>query len=389
MKDDIIKAENIQINWNEVKKLASKTKIFKGHFNPLENNKFTVNWSVIMSVRNSEKTTAYILLGMLIYQVQGFRIEYCRMSKDDIRPKDHNHFFDSIIELGYIERITGGMWNSVVYKAGFWFYRNIDENGNEEISSEPFMHVFAIKNAMDMKSNYTSNSMFLIFDEFEDPTKFWRGDEFTLLCDCISTIFRKRVHAHINLLGNTLNLHSSWFSELCISRQVLDMKQGDSKICNQSTDLTPVFVSILPAKLTDEKLKLNKAFFNFKNPKLEAITGTSGGWSMRSYPKLPKVKKENVFQKVYVNFDGFRVRLDFINCEGFGLCINVVPTFVTELEKDCIEITTEQIFHDNQIFLLRNGKISGIINNFYYQKRIFYANNEVGVLFDNFMQRTL
>lgn len=381
--------EDEKIDWNKVNKLAQKTKIFKGYFNPLENNKFLANWSVIMSVRNSQKTTGYILLGMLIYEIYGTRIEYMRLSKEDIKPKQHAHFFDSILDLHYIEKITGGKWNSCFYRAGFWFYQSVDGDGTVvEKSTEPFMHVFAITDAMTLKSNYTSNSKFCILDEFEDPTKYWRGDEFVLLCDCLSTIFRSRLNCYITLLGNTLNLYSPWFNELNIQQDVVNMKQGSSHICNiDKSDLTNVFVSILPAKLTEHKKLINLSFFSFKNSKLEAITGECGGWSVRIYPRLPKGKKQKLTDNIYINFEGFLIRIDFLVVENLGLCCNVVPTNKLELDPDAIELTTEMISKENQVYLMRFCPIGNEVQKMYNRNRVYFANNTVGAMFDNFMER--
>lgn len=297
------------VDWKKVRKECKKLGIFDGFYN-CSNTPFEQQcWNVVLSVRNTGKTTSYVLLGMVLYKMYGVRLEYCRLMPDDIRPKDHKHFFDSIISYGYIQKLTNDRFNSVVYKAGFWYYRTVDDKGVEtDISEEPFMHTFAIRSAYDMKSNYTSNSVFLIFDEFIDPSKRY-NDDFCLLADCISTIARSR-YIWVNCLSNTLDRQNIWFKEMCIAREVTELKQGESKRIAKD-GCTPVLVSILANTVSVAKQKHNLALFSFKNPKLEAITGTQDGWSFRIFPRMPKGNTEYILRNIYMNADGFIIRLDF------------------------------------------------------------------------------
>lgn len=376
-----------KINWKTVRKEAKKSGMFKGHFDPCTVPFEQQCWNVCLSVRATGKTTGYVLLGMLLYKLYGVRLEYCRLMPDDIRPKDHCHFFDSIIEYGYIDWLTDGKYNSCVYKAGFWYYRKIDKDGNvESVSEDPFMHTFAVRKAMDMKSNYTSNAVFIIFDEFIDPTKLYR-DDFVLLCDCISTIFRNRV-GWVNLLANTIDRQSVWFKELCIAREVATMQQGESKRIEKD-GLTPVRVSILGAKITEAKAKHNLALFNFANRKLEAITGTADGWAMRVYPRIPKAKQEILIPNLYFDADGFMVRAQLIDNEQVGLCLQIVDTPKTydDMEEDAIIYTNGVPRDKRDRYMFTDGtKLSKVIRYLNQNNKIYYSSNEAGITFDSFMQ---
>lgn len=380
---------NTMIDWKKVRKECKKLKIYDGHFNPSTVPFEQQCWNVTLSTRNNEKTTGYVLLGMVLYRMYGVRLEYCRLLEDDIRPKDHRHFFDSIISYGYIEKLTDGKYNSVTYKAGFWFYQHVDSNGIvDDVDVDPFMHVFAIRKAMDMKSNYTSNAVFIIFDEFIDPTKIYK-DDFVLLCDCVSTIFRNR-YGWVNLLANTLDRQSVWFKEMCISREVSDMKLGESKRIAKD-DLTPVLVNILPSNITQAKQKHNLALFNFKNSKLEAITGTTEGWSMRIYPRLPKSKNEYLLRNIYINVDGFISRIDVVNNATVGLCLHVVDTDVPdplEYKEDALLLTTDFVTRDREIYLFSNKKISSLLNKCMNANKVYFSSNESGITFDHFLQQS-
>lgn len=373
------------IDWNRVRKEAKRLKVFEGHYDPTTTPFENQHWNVVMSTRSGEKTTGYVLMGMIIHQMTGMRVEYCRLMPDDVTPKKHRNFFDSIKDLKYIERITHGEYNDCFYKAGFWYYRYVDDEGNvERESTEGFMHVFAVRQAMNMKSSYTSNSEFIIFDEFIDPTKIYL-DDFVLLCDCISTIFRQR-EGYINLLANTIDRQSVWFRELNIARDVLDLKQGESKRI-QHEDCSPVLVSILAPKQTQKRQSFISKIFSFKNSKLESITGTSDGWAMRLYPRMPKGSKKYLMRNIYLDAYGFRVRIDLVEHELVGLCCNVVDVDnnMTELEDDAVLFTLESIRGSNEYHLF-NTKLGKVIKYLYDYGLMYYGSNQAGNTWDSYMK---
>lgn len=378
------------IDWNKVRKTCKKLKIFEGHYNPSEIPFEQANWQVALSPRNHEKTTGFVLLGMILEQMYNIRIEYCRLMPDDVKPMKHKTFFDNIKSLGYIERITKGAYNDCTYKAGFWYYIMKDSNGEIiDECDEPFMHTFPIRKAMDMKSNYVTapnncdDGGFIIFDEFIDPTKFYQ-DDFVLLCDCISTIFRFK-QGYINLLANTIDRQSIWFRELNIAREVVDMKIGESKRIHKE-DCSPVYVHFLSTKQTEKRQSLISKIFSFKNPKLEAITGSSDGWAMRMYPRLPRAKRDYIMRNIYLDAHGFTVRIDIINHEEIGLCCNVVDTDYRSdnLPDDAIMFTLEPITRDNQ-FWLHTIKLGMLIKWFYDNGRMYYGTNQAGNTWDSYI----
>lgn len=382
------------IDWKKVRKECKKLGIFDGHYNPSNNRFEEAYWQVCLSMRGSEKTTGFMLLGMVIHRMYGSIVEYFRTMPDDCRPKEHSHFFDSIIGYeikgrNYIEILTDDKYNSVEYKAGFWYYRRCNENGEVvTIDPKPFCHVYPVRKAMDLKSNYTSSSSFIIYDEFIDPTKLYK-DDFVLLCDCISTIFRQR-YGWVCLLANTLDRQSIWFRELCISREVSSMVLGETKLI-KNEEQTPVLVNILPANITEAKKRHNLSLFSFKNSKLSAITGTSEGWAMKVYPRLPRAKNEYLCRNIYLDVDGFTVRVDFLINDIVGFCIQIVDTDVTdplENKDDAIVITTGMIERERTHYLFSLKPFMKVLSDCMNKNKVFFSSNESGVTFDHFVNHS-
>lgn len=378
-----------RIDWNKVRKVCKKLGIFKGFFDPCEIPFEMASWQIFLSVRGNGKTTSMLLLGMVLEQMYGIRIEYCRLMPDDIKPMKHRTLFDSIKALGYIEKITNGRYNDCVYKAGFWRYVLRDSNGEiMDEATEPFMHVFSVKQAMNMKSSYITSQTkyddcFIVYDEFIDPTKLYQ-DDFVLLCDCISTIARLK-NATICMLANTIDRQSVWFRELNIAREILDLKLGESKLI-QKDGCSPVYVHLLATKQTEKRQSIVNKIFSFKNPKLSAITGSDDGWSMRMYPRLPRAKRDYIMRNIYLDAHGFTVRIDIINHEEIGLCCNVVDTDYRSdnLPDDAILFTLEPIVKENQ-FWLHTIKLGMLIKWFYDNGRMYYGTNQAGNTWDSYI----
>ena len=383
--------EEKRYDWSKIRRKCKKLGIFEGYYNPSEEIRWELaKWFVLMSIRNNAKTTNMVLLGMVLNSMYGTRIEYARLSRDDVTPKRHVNFFDTIKSLHYIEKITDNQFNDCYYRGGFWYYQrvNYETLEVEEKATEPFMHCFAVTQSTEMKSNYTSPfGDFLILDEFIDITKFYR-DEFLMLCDCMSTIFRERNDCYVLLLANTIDTRSKWFYELDIVKEVNSMMEGEKKLIHKESDLTNVYVEFMLPRLTETKKKNIRDFFNFNNPRLNAITGSCGGWSIKNFPRLPKRSGEHIeyiSRDIYMNNHNFLCRLEIIKHEKMGLCVNVVEI------RDEVDLTDKIILvnetpHNSLEFFGLDNKIGKLISELYSSAHVFYTSNAAGVTFENFLQ---
>lgn len=375
-------------DWKKIRKECKRLKIFDGYYNPSSLQWERAKWFVLLSVRSNYKTTNMILLGMVLNKMYGTRIEYARLAREDLTPKRHGHFFDTIKQLGYIEKITNGEYNDCIYKAGFWYfcYVNLDEMKMEKISDDPFMHCFALSQSTEMKSNYTSPSGdFLILDEFIDITKIYR-DDFIMLCDCMSTIFRERNDCYVVLLANTIDSRSIWFKELNITQEVNRMVTGEKKFIEKPNQTT-VYVELMTPNITETKKKNIIDFFNFNNEKLNAITGNQGGWAVKTYPRLPRCKNEYIARNLYINCDGFYIRVDLLNNENVGICCNVVEVSEYDLHEDSIILTNSVPVGRSEFYGLPKIKIVDIMLKLYQLNKIFFSTTSSAITFENYLSK--
>ena len=244
------------------------------------------DWNVILSPRATGKTTNLLLWGMCHNQTDGTVIQYIRQYDDMLTPSTISDLFDVIIKYGYIEKITGGRYNSVKYWRRRWYYTKVDENGDiEETANEAFMVCLAINREHDLRSTYNApQGDFIIVDEFMRADKMYIRDEFLLLCNLLSTIIRDRQTAHIFLVANLVDITCPYLSEMGIHDIVKGMRFGDFK--QITVDKTVIDIYLIPPA-NGKKRRANKYFALWQNARMTGITGAKGTWALKMYPHAP------------------------------------------------------------------------------------------------------
>ena len=178
------------------------------------------------------------------------------------------------------------------------------------------------------KDYVVKDNQVIIVDEFIDNQTPYT-DFFFYLCDSMSTIFRKRLGCKVFLLANTIDSRSVWFSEQGIMSDVSRMKIGDRKIC-QRDNMTPVYFEIVANSHTSAKAKFIDSYFNFRNPKLNSITGTDT-WSYSQFPIFQRsgvdsegnAKRYNINKHLtfYIKHNGFYLQCQLVVHEVYGVCV--------------------------------------------------------------------
>lgn len=355
------------IDWKKLIKTAKELKVYpKDCYNPLYLPFESCSWFDLLSERSLGKTTSFLLLAMIANREFETVAEYVRLTKEMIKPKKLQTLFNVIKRFGYVEKITNDKWNDVFYWSGFWYYCKRDENKNiVEKCNKPFMHVYDLNSTNDLKSAYNNpNGDIIIVDEFIDNQTPYT-DFFFYLCDSMSTIFRKRLGCKVFMLANTIDCRSIWFTEQCIMSDVSKMKIGDRKIC-QRDNMTPVYFEIVANSHNSAKEKFIDNYFNFKNPKLNSITGTDT-WSYSNFPIYEKSwsggdglkHRYNVdsYLTFYISHNGFFLQCELVIHELYGLCVlcrnwNIQP-------------------HDDDIILVKGTPTDNTEKNFKEIKFIF------------------
>lgn len=371
-------------NIKDIKKLFKKLKTPSDVYNPTILPLDACTWFNLLSDRSRGKTTQIILLGMCDNAVNGTKIEYIRSREEYIAPKIIIDIFSVIKnpEYKYIEILTNGKYNTVIYKSRRFYYATIDEKMNiTDIAPEYFMHVCSVDKAESLKSGYaTSNSDFIIYDEFIG--KFYYKNEFVQFCDLLKTLLRDRSGAKIFMLSNTIDRHSPYFEEMLISDDILNMQQGDKKIITTPKN-TNIYVEILGKNISKKRHFLNMEYFGFDNPALASITGAET-WAFSNYQHLPDdIEIKILHRGMYIKHNNVLVALDIIKTEKHGTCIFCHKA--TRYYDDSIIYSIGDRETSNFIYGLGVTPPQKIIWELYKQNKFYYATNDVGYTVENYV----
>ena len=385
------KRKGILYDWKLIKKEYKKLKCPKDVYNPLKCDFATHGYCIAMSDRSRGKTTNPLLVGMIMHELYGTIIHYVRCTPEMIKPKTLKDLFKTVLQYDYIEKITGGAWNSCYYIGKRWYYCNRDETGKIiDKSPEHFMYCCCLNDADDMKSAYTCPiGDIIIFDEFIQMSGYGYND-FIRFSDICSTIIRKRISPIIYMLSNTIDISSPWFDEYAIRDDVNTMTQGETRSIVSPLG-THMFVEILAADVSEEKQNVNRRFFGFLNPKLAAITG-KGVWASETYPHIPHNKDIDehatiLYNKLFMMQSGKLLKLQLVK-NPIGLCVYVVPA--NETYNDSWILTHGEIYDRRMIYGL-GGKntILDVYWKLYKMNRWYYTTNLDGELIKSYIEQTV
>lgn len=373
-------------DWKEIKKEWKKLKMPKDkaydpfHI-PLEyNNRNRCGYYMLISKRGVGKTTAFIILGMILYKLYGIRIQYIRQTNEMLAPKNANRLLETVLSCGYIAKLTEGRWNSAFYYGGEWKFCKVDDFGRiEEKAPIPFIKSLSLDRNQIYKSNY--NAPFgdmTIFDEFISAR--YSPNEFVTYLDLLSTIIRKRSGVINIMLSNGIDEYSEYFDEFEINDEIRKMKKGDARIC-QTSGSTRVYVELIDHH-DKNAARLNREYFGFKNPRLYAITG-QGEWAVpvcKHYDYDDET--ELVDRKHYIKMGLNIVNLEIHISEKYGYIVRVHKA--TKLYEDSIIYTMDEI--EDKRFRKGKGysKVDAFLWNLLYKDKWHYANNSMKNFVDKY-----
>lgn len=382
--------KGILYDWKFIKREYKKLGIPKEYYFPLKVPWENAGYCAALSDRARGKTTEVLLLGQIMHKHYGTVIHYIRQDEKTITPYSMRDLFATIVDCGYIEKITDGEYNGVYYYGHKWYYCTYDDNGKRVATApEHFMICMHLGESDKRKSSYNCpKGDLIIFDEFIQLSGYGYSD-FIRFADLVSTIFRKRLCGCVYLLSNTIDITSPWFDEFCIRDDVNTMIQGESRLIESPLG-TKIFVEILKADASEQSSNVNKRYFGFLNPKLSAITG-KGTWATESYPHIPSTyiidpvtgeKNEReitiLYNKLFLRQSGKLLKLQMVKDER-GVCVYVRPA--TRTYDDSFILTHGEITSPQEIFAFGNrGTPLETFWRLYKQNKWYYATNQDGAL---------
>lgn len=332
-------------DWKLIKKEWNKLKMPKGvAYDPFHvpldvNNVNHCSYYMFFSKRGVGKTTTMLLLGLILFKLYGVVIQYIRQKEDMLRPKFAQELMKTVLECGYIERLTEGRWNYAYYYANKWVFCKLSESGKiEEKTAIHFMYELSIDQSFVYKSNYNApHGDWIIFDEMLG--KKYEPNEFIYFMDILSTIIRERLGVRIILLSNAIDEYSEYFEEFEIEEQVKKLKRGDCDICTSSGG-TKIYVEKIDQN-DKNAARLNKEYFGFKSPMLYAITG-QGDWNVQICKHWDLEDEADLIDRTHYIKMGFNmVRLELMRSEKYGYHVRVQKA--TKIYPDSIIYTMDEI----------------------------------------------
>ncbi len=384
------------VDGNELKGYAYDVKVInklykslncpKGFFDPSQLPLDRCAWMVAMSVRaNTGKTTNILLWALCAWKLEGIKTCYVRQRDYMIAAKQVRDMYNVIVDAGYIRKLFGDEYNNVRYFGGAFYLVHVDEEGNiDKEQNEPFCRVFSVQSHLTYKSttNDPKNDI-VVFDEF--VSDMYYEDEFVMLNDLLSTLFRMRESGWVFMLANTLDKNNMYIHELCIAEDVAHMEPGDSKIVTSPLG-TNVYVTLLKMGELQAKLKESQTrrFFGFPNPKLASITGATT-WAIKNYQRIPKgleIAREIPINRV-IQYYGQLVRIRLVYNEKIGYML--LFTKATRIKDGTIIYTVDDIDSKYKRYRLGDSRADKLIWKLWINNKAYYGTNEVGTTVERYI----
>lgn len=345
--------------------------------------KYNADYNIIYGERSNGKTTAVLSRGLKEHIDSGYvsQMGLIRRWEEDFKGKNGKQMFEGIIALGWIEKWTKGLFNSIYYYGQRWFLCHYNEKGEKDLQEEePFALGFSLTSEEHYKSTSYPNINIILFDEFI-TRNYYLPDEFVKFQNLLSTIIRLRTNVKIYMCGNTINKYCPYFNEMGLT-EIKKQKKGSIDVYRYGE--SDLVVAVEYSDFQAKKKESNK-YFAFNNPKLSMIT--NGGWEIDIYPHLPhKYTPKDIVYHFYIIFDRDIVQ---------GNVITVNDTIFIYFHRKTTPIREDnaQLVYQQSPDYRRNyrtnifkpqTRLDKKIVDLILKEKVFYQDNEVGEILNNY-----
>lgn len=357
--------------------------------------KRNAQYNVIIGKRSNGKTYAVLERGLKRFFSEGVEMAYIRRNREDFTGKNGQTLFANHIENGLVKKYSKGVWTDIYYYGRRWYFcRYItDEKGNtQRIADEkPFCYGFALSSMEHDKSTSYPRIGLICFDEFL-TRGLYLPDEFVLFMNVLSTIARLRTNVEIFMLANTVNKYAPYFAEMGL-HNIRTMKAGEIDVYKYGESALKVAVEYTAS--TTGATGEGNVLFAFNNPKLQMIT--KGDWEIDIYPHLPfKYEKDDIIFMYFIEFDGEKLQCEILRggTRPDGSRVNAVITYIHHKTTDFKNPDDDIIFspsidprknHYTKITKPIDKRVEKILE-CYRRDKVFYQNNEVGEIVNNYLK---
>ena len=343
------------------------------------------DYNIIYGERSNGKTTAVLRHGLDDHIESGYvnQIAIIRRWEEDFKGKNGQQMFENMVSLGWIEKMTKGRYNSVYYYSQRWYLCKYDDTGEKISQAErPFALGFSITSEEHYKSTSYPDIKTILFDEFI-TRQYYLPEEFVKFQNLLSTIIRLRTDVKIFMCGNTINKFCPYFAEMGL-KGIKNQKKGtiDIYTYGESDLKVAVEYSDFPSKK-----KASNKYFAFNNPHLEMIK--HGGWEIDIYPHLPsKYQPKDVLTMFFIEFDDELLQGEIITLDdSIFIYMHRKTTPIKDTGDYLIYTQTPNHRPNYRINILKPySKIDKIIAHLINAKKVFYQDNEIGEIMNNYLK---
>lgn len=346
--------------------------------------KLNADYNIIYGERSNGKTTAVLLYALKDYVESGYKNQLAlfRRWEEDFKGKNGSQLFKAIVELGFVEKITNGKFNSIYYYGQRWFLAKYNENGEKIFQiDEPFCLGFSLTSEEHYKSTSYPNVRTILFDEFLTRS-YYLPDEFIKFQNLVSTIVRLREDIKIFMCGNTVNKYCPYFNEMGLTN-IKTQKKGTIDLYTYGESSLKVAVEYSDF---DSSHKKSNKYFAFNNPKLDMIK--TGSWEIAIYPHLPhKYKPEDVRYVYYIKFDDELLQCEIIKSNELRTSFTFIHRKTSEIKDDKIVFTPNIDVRKNYFRKINKpyNKLTRKIYEYFVKDKIFYQSNDIGEIVRNYI----
>lgn len=338
---------------------------------------------VVFGERSNGKTYSALSYALDRYAKNGEQFAYLRRYGEDIRPKNLSNLFSGHVENKVITQLTKGEWTGITYSRARFYFERIDENGNREVSETPCGFAFDLNSMEHYKSTSFPRITTVIFDEFMSRSGYL-PNEFILFTNALSTIIRHRDNVKILMLGNTVNKSCPYFGEMGLAH-IKDQKQGTVDVYQYSQTELQVICEYTGSS-AKKGGKASDVYFAFDNPELKMIT--SGAWEIGIYPHLDvKYRPKDVIYNFFIEYEEDLLHGEVVVTDaGDFIFLHAKTTDIKEPDADIVYTTRPSTKWNYKMCLTKQSdKLSKYILSCLRENKIFYATNEIGEVFRNYV----
>lgn len=344
--------------------------------------KLNATYSMIIGERSNGKTYSVLNYGLKQFFETGEQTAIIRRWQEDFKSKRATQMYAALVSNGLVEKYSKGEWTDIYYYAGKWYPCRYEEDAKRITSEKPIAFAFSLASMEHDKSTSYPEVTTVLFDEFL-TRGYYLPDEFVTFMNVLSTIIRQRDNVKIFMCANTVNQYAPYFKEMGL-KNVKDMEQGTIDIYRYGdSELTVAVEYCSPVSRSG---KPSDKYFAFGNPRLQMITG--GKWEIDIYPHLPyKYVRSDILFTYFIIFSDQILQCEVIQKDNnIFTYIHLKTTELQDDNKDLI-FTLEHSPKPNVINALNNpfNNITKKIWMQFQKNKVFYQNNEVGEIVNNYL----